>query len=221
MSLMRTTLALAVALSFGAGGVASAATSPGKDTPVFVAAASGSDAMSNMDRYGGPAYGGPPALTVTAALVKAGGGAADFSIARALTAMVGEKLVNAEVAKLTRQYGKAKVDQWMETFDFAVKDALAMATKAGIVLPKPPSDLSGATLAATLVKAGTASDGTFWTGVMLDHAISHKFHDATMDAIDRKFGAGADVAYHAITNQAMYDVAHALGDTHVKLASLH
>ena len=71
------------------------------------------DAMNGMDmeksRYGGPVYSGAPALAVTASLVKAGGGPAHYSTAKALTSMVGPKLVKAEVGKLTHQYDKASV----------------------------------------------------------------------------------------------------------------
>ena len=51
--------------------------------------------------FGGPSYMGKPALAATAALVNAGGGAKDFSFSKALVAMLGEKTVNAEVAKLS------------------------------------------------------------------------------------------------------------------------
>src|SRR5262249_29952413 len=85
-------------------------------------------AMMAHSRYGGPSYTGKPALTVTASLVEAGGGPANFSIATALTNMVGADLVKAEVAKLTKQYGADKVKTWLSIFDFAVKDALRIAT---------------------------------------------------------------------------------------------
>ena len=39
--------------------------------------------------------------------------------------------------------------------------------------------------------------------------------------IDVKYGHGADKNTHKILNQAMYDVAQALGERQVKLASLH
>jgi len=173
----------------------------------------------DMSRYGGPVYTGAPALNVTASLVEAGGGADNFSIATALTNMVGADTVNAEVAKLTKQYGKDKVDSWITVFNFAVNDALAIATKAGVTLPK--SDLSGKDLAATLVKAGLDKHGTFYTEYMLDKAVSHKIHDQVMDDIDAKYGSVADSDYHAISNQAMVDLAHALGYTKVKLADFH
>jgi hypothetical protein len=179
--------------------------------------------MAGMDmgRYGGPVYSGPPALNVTSALVAAGGGADNYSTATALTAMVGAPTVKAEVGKLTKQYGKTKVVSWLTVFDFAVKDALAKATAAGVVLPAPDPKLSGKKLAATLVTAGSDKTGTFYTEFLLDKAVTHAIHVAVMDDIDAKYGAPADTNYHRITNQAMVDVAHALGAKSVKVASLH
>ncbi|MBV9848067.1 MAG: hypothetical protein JO250_00115 [Armatimonadetes bacterium] len=170
-------------------------------------------------RYGGPVYDGPPALTVTASLVKAGGGPENFSIATALTSMVGPNLVGAEVKKLTRQYGKARVGSWITVFNFAVSDALQKATAAGVTLPE--GNLSGKALAATLVKAGLDKKGTFYTEYLLDKAVTHKIHMAVMDDIDAKYGVQKDEDYHRITNQAMADLAHALGAKTVKVASLH
>jgi len=180
-------------------------------------------AMSGMDmeksRYGGPVYSGAPALAVTASLVKAGGGPAHYSTAKALTSMVGPKLVKAEVGKLTQQYGKASVESWLTVFDFAVKDALTIATAAGVKLPD--ATLSGHQLAETLVTAGSDTDGTFYTEFLLDKAVTHKIHMQVMEDIDSKFGEPADRNYHRLTNQAMTDVAHALGAKSVKLADLH
>lgn len=174
-------------------------------------------------RFGGPVYSGPPALNVTAALVAAGGGADHFSTATALVAMVGKDTVNGEVAKLQKQYGKDAVTQWLAVFDYAVSDALKHATAAGVKLPAPDPMLSGKDLASTLVKAGTASDGTFQIEFLLDKAVSHDIHNAVMDDIDKdpSFGKHADLMYHTISNQAFYDLAQALGAKDVKLASLH
>jgi len=177
--------------------------------------------MSGMDmsRYGGPVYTGDPALTVTASLVQAGGGPAKFSIATALTSMVGADAVNGEVAKLTKQYGKDKVGSWITVFNYAVGDALKIATKAGVKLPE--GNLTGTDLAKTLVTAGLDKDGTFYTEYLLDKAVSHKIHEQVMDDIDKKFGGEADTNYHAISNQAMVDLAHALGVNDVKLPVFH
>jgi len=172
---------------------------------------SGSMGMMSGDRYGGPAYLGAPDLPVTVAVVTAGGGAADFSTAKALTAMVGPTLTNAEVGKLTQQYGKEKVDSFIRVFNYVVGDAVTIATADGMKLPAA-SPLDGKALAGQLVKFG-AAEGThdrFWTGDMLDHLVSHKIHDQVMDDIDKKYGAPADENYHVISNQAFYDIAQAL-----------
>lgn len=180
-------------------------------------AAAGS--VTNM--FGGPIYDGKPALAVTAALVKAGGGAQDFSFSRALVSMLGKKTVNAEVAKLQKQYGKDEVATFITGMDYAVKDGLKQATEAGIKLPAAPANLHGLALAHTLVTAGTSSDGVWWSGYLFDHALSHGLHNKVMDDINNQVSAHADMTTHRILNQAMYDVAHALGQNHVKLASLH
>ena len=186
-------------------------------------AAQAQTAMGGMkmdtSRYGGPVYSGAPALAVTASLVKAGGGAAHYSTAKALTSMVGGKLVTAEVGKLTKQYGKASVGSWLTVFDFAVADALKIATTAGVKLPA--ATLSGHKLAATLVGAGADKSGTFYTEFLLDKAVTHKIHMQVMEDIDSKYGESADKNYHRVTNQAMVDVAHALGAKGVKVALLH
>jgi hypothetical protein len=195
---------------------------------MLVASAAFADTMSSSSmssehgRYGGPIYSGAPALDVTAALVKAGGGAANYSTAAALVSMLGKSTVDAEVAKLSKQYGAAAVTMWLKTFDFAVTDALKIATAAGIKLPAP-APLEGKALAEGLVKAGVDSNGAFQIEYLLDKAVSHKIHNQVMDDIDKQPGLGkkADLQYHQISNQAFYDVAQALGLTSVKLAPVH
>lgn len=171
--------------------------------------------------YGGPAYLGPPALAATAALVRAGGGAASFSFPQALVAMLGQKTVNAEVAKLTRQYGKKQVKMFLNGMTGAVNLGLKFATEAGITLPKAPANLRGPKLAKALVRAGTAPDGTFWAGHLFDKALSHKLHNKVMMKINMTAGGHTDLVVHKILNQAMFDVAQALRMQNVKLASLH
>ncbi|MEO7149009.1 MAG: hypothetical protein ABIY40_03625 [Rhodanobacteraceae bacterium] len=206
--------ALAVAgLAFGATTVAA--------EPSSGTTAAGTYGTATSNWFGGPIYNGQPALEATAALVKAGGGAQHFSFAKALVSMLGEKTVNAEVAKLTKQYGKTNVDNFIGGMDFAVTDGLKRATEQGVKLPAAPADLHGAKLATTLVQAGTAPDGAFWSGYLFDKTLSHPIHVAVMADIDNKSGHAADENTHKILNQAMYDVAQALGHKDVKLASLH
>jgi len=214
MTVSRFLAALGAIAILGAG---SATLAAGTDT--------GQDTMMNGElhgRFGGPVYNGPPALDVTAALVKAGGGAANYSTATALVSMLGKPTVDAEVAKLSKQYGADAVTQWLKTFDFAVDDSLKIATAAGIKLPAP-APLEGKALAETLVKAGTDSQGYFQIELLLDKAVSHKIHVQVMNDIDKEPGLGkkADLDYHVISNQAFYDVAQALGLTSVKLSPVH
>jgi hypothetical protein len=188
---------------------------------VFAAfpASAAMEAGGCVSRYGGPCYQGKPALTVTSSLLKAGGGAGHFSTVKALTAMVGPRLVKAETAKLTKQYGKARVARWVKLGDYAVADAVRIATKAGVKLPKPT--LSGKPLASALVNAGLDTHSTFYIEFLLDKALSHKIHDQLMDDMDKKFGATADADYHRISTQAFADVAHALGRKTVRVAAFH
>ena len=213
----KTVLAISIALAFG-GVTALQARSAEPAVPMQESAQAN---MSAMNWFGGPTYSGAPALTVTAALVKAGGGASDFSFSKALVSMLGEKTVNAEVAKLTKQYGEKNVTDFINGMTFAVNAGLKRATAAGVKLPAAPADLKGAKLAETLVNAGTSADGTWWSGYLFDKALSHDIHVGVMQDIDAKFGHGADENTHKILNQAMYDVAQALKVKGVKLAPLH
>lgn len=186
------------------------------------AAASAVPAVApGMNWFGGPIYTGEPALAATAALVKAGGGADHFSFETALVSMLGKKTVDAEVAKLTKQYGADEVKGFVSGMTFAVNAALKRVQAAGITMPAAPADLKGTALAKALVKAGTAPDGTFWSGYMFDAALTNKIHVEVMTDIDQAVGHAADQSVHKILNQAMYDVAQALGMKDVKLADLH
>ncbi len=53
----------------------------------------------------GTDYTGAPDLQAAISLVTAGGAPGSFSITTALTSLVGADAANAEVAKLTKQYG--------------------------------------------------------------------------------------------------------------------
>ncbi len=166
----------------------------------------------------GVTYKGAPDLQAAISLVTAGGAPGNFSLVKAVTAMAGAKVANAEVAKLTKQYGSAKVASFVAVQNFAVNDAVKIATAAGVKFPSPT--LHGAALAKRVVGLGLVN-GTYYEGTQLDHLVTNKIHEAVMDDIDAKFGAAADANYHRIADQAHYDLAHALGATSVKLAAFH
>ncbi|MEO7064099.1 MAG: hypothetical protein ABI082_10075 [Dokdonella sp.] len=200
-------------------GFAFGTTAIAAETPATPAPTTYGTATTNW--FGGPIYSGEPDLAATAALVKAGGGAENFSFATALVSMLGQKTVDGEVAKLTKQYGKKNVDDFISGMTFAVKDGLKRATEQGIKLPEAPADLHSAKLATHLVKAGTAPDGAFWSGYLFDKVLSHPLHMTVMADIDAQFSHAADDNTHKVLNQAMYDVAQATGHKDVKLAPFH
>jgi len=166
----------------------------------------------------GVSFNGTPDLQAAVSLVVAGGPIGNFSVVKAITAMAGATTANAEVAKLTKQYGAARVTSFVTIQNFAVNDAVKRATAAGVKFPKPM--LKGTTLAKRVVGLGLVN-GTYYEGTQLDHLVSSPIHNTVMRDIDAKFGAQADANYHLIANQAHYDLAQALGVTSVKLAAYH
>ncbi|MDQ2908385.1 MAG: hypothetical protein M3R44_03430 [Candidatus Eremiobacteraeota bacterium] len=163
-------------------------------------------------------YTGSPDLDAAISLVTAGGTPGDFSIAKALTALAGDKTADAEIAKLQKQYGAAKFASFVTVQNYAVNDAVRLATAAGVKFPTPT--LHGTALAKTITNLGLENE-TYYEGVMLDHVVTHAIHEHVMDDIDQKYGAGPDANYHRIADQAHYDLAQALGMTNVKLAAYH
>ena len=154
-------------------------------------------------------YTGAPALAVTLSMVEAGGGPSNFSTVTLLKTLTGP-LFDAEVAKLTKEYGKEQVTQFLKTFDFVVADSLKIVNEKKIALPSQPNPdpKNGKALAAALWQAGQSGEG-FNVEVMLDRAVSHPIHVQVMKDIDAKFGLAADAQYHAILTTAMKDLAAA------------
>jgi hypothetical protein len=163
-------------------------------------------------RFSGPGvYTGKPALQVTLSMVLAGGGPANFNTVTLLKDLTGQKF-DAEVAKLTKQYGKDKVGNFLKVFDFVVSDTLRIVKEKQITLPSTPAPdpHNGPALAAALWAAGQTGNG-FNVEVMLDRAVSHPIHVQVMNDIDKKFGIAADADYHAILTTAMKDLASVYG----------
>ncbi len=154
-------------------------------------------------------YTGAPALEVTLSMVMAGGGPKDFSTVTLLKKLAGSHF-DAEVAKLTKEYGKEQVGQFLKTFDFVVNDSLKIVTEKKVALPSKPSPdpSDGPALAGALWAAGQTGDG-FNVEVMLDRAVSHPIHLQVMGDIDSKYGLAADAQYHTILTTAMKDLAAA------------
>jgi hypothetical protein len=175
-------------------------------TPALAVASS--PIVDQPSRFSGPGvYTGAPALRVTLSMVEAGGGPTKFDSVNLVKDLTGPKF-NAEVGKLTSEYGKEKVGNFLQVFNFIVADTLKIVTAKHIALPSSPSPdpKDGKALAAALWSAGQTAHG-FNVEVMLDRAVSHPVHDRVMSDIDKKYGIAADADYHAILNTAMHDLA--------------
>lgn len=166
--------------------------------------------MQQPSRFSGPGvYTGAPALPVTLSMIIAGGGPTDFNTVTLLKTLTGSQF-DAELAKLTNQYGKEKIGNFVTVFNFVVADSLRIVNEKHIALPKEPSPdpKNGKALAAALWSAGQTPNG-FNVEVMLDRAVSHPIHVQVMKDIDAKYGIAKDADYHAILNTAMHDLAGA------------
>ncbi len=163
-------------------------------------------------RFSGPGvYTGAPALPVTLSMVIAGGGPSNFQTVTLVKTLAGDK-TQAELASLTKKFGKEKIGNFVKVFNFVVADTLKIVKEKHIALPSTPNPnpKDGKALAAALWGAGQTGNG-FNVEVMLDRAVSHGIHDQVMKDIDAKYGIAADADYHAVLNQAMHDLASVYG----------
>ncbi len=162
----------------------------------------------SMHHHQATRYLGAPILPLTAAVVTAGGGAKRFDSLRLFAVLTGPH-EGAELAALTRRYGKARVRAFTVTFDHAIDDALTVATNAGVTLPPAPSYLrDGGTLSAHLIAAGTMANGRYDVGFMLEHLISRKIHVVIMQQLntDPAVGSVRNADFHAILASLMGDL---------------
>ena len=218
--MLKKIIPLATAVALLAGTVVAGAQSMGNPAPASTGSMTGPDHGMPQGLMGGDGkdFTGPPDLDAAISLVTAGGTPGNFSITTALANLAGPDLANAEVAKLTKQYGAPAVGSFVEVQNFAVNDAVKIALAAGVKFPQPT--LKGKDLAVRIVERGLV-DGTYYEGTQLDYLVTHAIHEKVMGDIDAKFGTAADANYHKIANQAHYDLAQALGATGVKLAAFH
>ncbi|MGH7737157.1 MAG: hypothetical protein ACREMP_04735 [Candidatus Tyrphobacter sp.] len=188
---------IALALTLACAGIASAALLP--------------NIVDKPTRFSGSCcvYTGAPALAVTLSMIEAGGGPADFNTVTLLHRLTGS-LFNPELKKLTAQYGKGQIAQFVKTFNFVVSDSLRIVREKHVALPSTPNPnpSNGPALARALWGAGQSGRG-FNVEVMLDRAVSHPIHLQVMKDIDAKYGLAADAQYHAILTTAMKDLAAA------------
>lgn len=152
-------------------------------------------------------YTGDPKLSLTLALLEAGGGPKDYKTTTLLGVLAAGK-ATAEENKLSKQYGADAVTSFLDVFDFVMADALRLAAENHVAFPKSaaPSPKDGKALSMALYKIGIDKDRRFDVEYMLDGLVGHPIHVIVMDDIDKKYGRKADALYHVILNQALLDL---------------
>ncbi len=158
-------------------------------------------------------YEGHPDLSLTAALVTAGGGPDHFSSQQVFALLTGSA-ADAEKAKLIKQFGPERIANAFAVFDYAIDDTIRIAGEKHIALPAPyPDPANPKALALALYAAGTSGSGKWDVGYMLEHLISHPIHHAIMRDLDAKFGAANNASFHEVLTQIMMDLAGAYGSS--------
>ena len=145
----------------------------------------GTAAPMKMPHEQSTRYHGQPDLQVTAALVQAGGGASSFDAAKLLRFLASDH-ADDEFRSLQGRFGQKRITTFVQTFTFAINDALKVATQSGVQLPAAPAELtsSGKALSVALVKDGTMPDGKFDVGYLIEHLLSRPIHVAIMRDIN-------------------------------------
>jgi hypothetical protein len=168
----------------------------------------------------GPVYTGAPDVNVTAAFYAAGGGPGGFSIVRAMKSMIGEDRLQSEMQKLASIYGQENVDLFPHLFDYAINDAWVRAGKDNVMIP-PFGSHEGPALASDLIHDGTAPDGTFRTGYLLDRTLSAKVRAQVIGDMVSRYGTEQATTFDRMANQFFFDVSQMLGGNSVSLAPNH
>jgi hypothetical protein len=166
----------------------------------FVLAAAISTAQSQARYYG------PADLSLTAAVVQAGGGPASFSSRKLFFHLAGSHGVS-EALHLTEKFGVHNMAQFFATFNTFVDGAIQRDRSLGISLPAvhtPPGDV----LSRQLYQAGVTPDGRYDVGYMIEHLFSRPGHVALMREVNASpsYGPAENAEFHVILTTAIQDL---------------
>jgi hypothetical protein len=168
----------------------------------------------------GPVYTGAPDVNVTAAFYSSGGGPGGFSMVRAMKSMIGEDQLQSEMQQLASIYGQDNADLFPHLFDYAINDAWVRAGRDNVMIP-PFGSHEGQALATDLIHDGTAPDGTFRTGYLLDHTLSSKVRSQVIADMVSRYGTEQTTTFDRMSNQFFFDLSQTLGGATVSLAPNH
>jgi hypothetical protein len=146
-----------------------------------------------------------------AALLRAGGGASNFSLRDALASVIGDAKADRELDQLGAKYGVYVVAQWENIAVYTIGDAVAVAAAEGVTLPAPPSHLQGKALARALVRLGIARNGRFDIATMGQRLVPQRVNEAVINDISNRFDMTDAPQFRRITDQVMVDLAKEVG----------
>ncbi len=159
-------------------------------------------------------YRGTPDLGLTVAIVEAGGGAKHFDSARLFHVLGGSRAAS-EYAKLQREYGKAKIAAFQQTFTFAVRDTATVFALNHVTLPSQPriSPQDGRSMAIAIYHDGIMPTGKYDCGYMMEHLMTHGVHIIVMHDINVAHGEGPthNANFHIILTRMIADLHQAYG----------
>jgi hypothetical protein len=168
-------------------------------------------APPHYSRY---SYHGSPDLALVVALVEAGGGPHRFDSRRLLSALTGGR-PKAEVMRLKRHYGKARVDAFMQTLTFSMTDLLQLFALNHLALPQTPrvSPKDGRALVWAVYHDGIMLNGKYDCGYMMEHLMTHPIHVALMHDVEvqRGFGPRHNANFHELLTRVIVDLKNAYG----------
>jgi hypothetical protein len=165
-------------------------------------------------RYTEKSYRGRPDLGLTAAMIEAGGGAGHFDSRKLFAVLAGPK-AKAETAHLTRLYGKAKVDAFLQTFTYSVADLLTLFHLNHITLPQRPriAPSNGRAIVVAIYHDGIMPDGKYDCGYMMEHLMTHPIHVVLMRDVNNQLGFGPrhNANFHIMLTRLVVDLKHTYG----------
>lgn len=165
--------------------------------------------VTALAQYTEHSYRGKPDVALTYAILDAGGGPGKFNSAK-LFRTLGGRHTNAEVRKLQRVYGKAKMAAFMETFTFAMSDLQTLFKLNHIAAVDPPRSVyqNGRGLSMAIYHAGIMPNGRYDCGYMMEHLMTHPIHVVLMHDINvaRGHGPQHNANFHIILTRVILDL---------------
>ncbi len=160
-------------------------------------------------RFAGPSYNGAPDTKLMVAFLKAGGGA-NFSMQRAMAAMIGPVRASRERAALSKQFGAPALASYEKSWSLTLDDygAASLWRRSSAT----PGLREGIALAAAVVRAGTDSSNTLYTGYLLDHLMSHAVAAQVIGRLGTQLKSARAVRdFMHLSDRQFYDLAHVVG----------